>query len=296
MKIYDCFMYYDEDLLLDLRLNYLSQYVDFFVICESSFTHRGERKKLNFELNKFKEFKNKIIYLNLDHQPLNIKNINVEDSEEEKENKNIFNGYAHDIFQRQYLELGLKNTDDDDIIFISDIDEIPKLENFDFSKIGNNIICFKQKLFYYKFNLLYKNFDWFGTKCCKKKIFKSPQWLREIKSKKYSPFRIDILFSKKKYSNITHVDDGGWHFSYIKSPDKLFEKLKNFAHYYEFEQSGIDFDQLKKLIDERRIIYNHGVDQRSNKWNSDIRLEKINLDYLPKNITENINKYSKFIA
>ena len=63
MKIFDCFMYYDEEMMLDFRLNYLNNFVDKFVICESTFTHSGKEKKLNFDIKKFSNFKNKIIFI-----------------------------------------------------------------------------------------------------------------------------------------------------------------------------------------------------------------------------------------
>ena len=73
MKIYDCFMYYDEDLLLEIRLNELNKYVKKFVIAEATYTHNGSKKKLNFDIQKFKKFKDKIEYIVVDDQPPNIR-------------------------------------------------------------------------------------------------------------------------------------------------------------------------------------------------------------------------------
>ena len=84
MKIYDCFMYYNEDVILNLRLNYLNKFVDNFVIVESKFNHKGEKKNLNFNIKKFSDFKDKIKYLVLDKQPNNIDQINKDDTEEDK--------------------------------------------------------------------------------------------------------------------------------------------------------------------------------------------------------------------
>ena len=83
------------------------------------------------------------------------------------------------------------------------------------------------------------------------KNFLSPQWLRNIKSKKYPLWRIDIFFSKK-YSNLHYVRDGGWHFTCIRTPEDLEKKLLNFAHRYEFEQSGLKINDIKKLIEEKK--------------------------------------------
>ena len=186
MNIYDCFMYFDEDLLLDLRLNILNKYVKKFIITEATYAHNGSKKKLNFDIRNFSKFKDKITYIVVDTPPPDIKKIKPNDSEEIKAQKLVYNGYARDIFQRQNLSRGLDQALENDIIIISDLDEVPNLENIDLENIKNKIIIFKQKMFYYKLNLVYPNFTWFGSKACKKKKLSSPQWLRNIKSKKYS--------------------------------------------------------------------------------------------------------------
>jgi len=183
MNIYDCFMYFDEDLLLDLRLNHLNKFVKKFVITEATYTHNGNKKKLQFDIKKFQKFKDKIIYLVVDKQPKNIMQLDENDSKEKRGEKLILNGMARDYFQRENLKRGLLNTSDEDLILVSDLDEIPNLENIDFTKIKNNIVIFEQKMFYYKFNLFYSDFIWQGTKGTKSKNFLSPQWLRNIKGK-----------------------------------------------------------------------------------------------------------------
>ena len=221
MNIYDCFMYYDEDLLLDIRLNSLEKFVKKFVITEATYAHNGENKKLNFDINKFKRFKDKIIYIVVDKQPKNILELKKEDTKEKTGEKLILNGMARDYFQRENLAKGLVDAKDEDLILISDLDEIPNLESLNFKNIKNNIIIFEQKIFYYKLNLLYDNFLWQGTRAIKNKNFLSPQWLRNIKSKKYPRWRIDTIFSKKKYSDLMFVKNGGWHFTCLKTPDQL---------------------------------------------------------------------------
>ena len=197
MNIYDCFMYYDEDLLLDIRLNVLNKYVKKFVITEATYTHNGSRKKLNFNIQNFSKFKDKIEYIVVDQQPPDIKKISDSDSTKVLEEKLILNGMARDYFQRESLKKGLKNLDKDDLVIISDLDEIPNLENLQTNEIENNIIIFRQKMFYYKLNLLYDKFIWDGSKAVKYKNFISPQWLRNIKSKKYPIWRLDVFFLKK---------------------------------------------------------------------------------------------------
>ena len=295
MNIYDCFMYYDEDLLLDLRLNILDKYVKKFVITEATYTHNGSKKKLNFNINNFRKFKDKIEYIVVDQQPPDIKEIKAQDSKKITEDKLILNGMARDYFQRECLNKGLQNLEKDDLVIISDLDEIPNIQNLNFSEIKDNIVIFRQKMFYYKFNLIYDDYIWAGSKAVKYKNFISPQWLRNIKSKKYPSWRFDVLFSRKKYSNLYYIDNGGWHFTCIRTPEDLEKKLLNFAHHYEFEQSGLKIGDLKKLISEKRVMYDHSVDQRGYKWSGKSILRRISDDLLPSYIKNNSSKFKDWL-
>ena len=295
MNIYDCFMYYDEDLLLDIRLNSLEKFVKKFVITEATYAHNGENKKLNFDINKFKRFKDKIIYIVVDKQPKNILELKKEDTKEKTGEKLILNGMARDYFQRENLAKGLVDAKDEDLILISDLDEIPNLERLNFKNIKNNIIIFEQKIFYYKLNLLYDNFLWQGTRAIKNKNFLSPQWLRNIKSKKYPRWRIDTIFSKKKYSDLMFVKNGGWHFTCLKTPDQLEKKLLNYAHHYEFQESGLKIADIKKFISEKRVIYDYKVDQKEFKWSGRSTLKKLETKFLPSYISKNVHKYSDWL-
>ena len=295
MNIYDCFMYFDEDLLLDLRLNILDKYVKKFVIAEATYTHNGQHKKLNFDINKFKKFKDKITYIVVEESPPSIKDLVDNEPKHIRGEKLILNGMARDYFQRESLTKGLSEATQDDLILISDLDEIPNLDNLNLAKINNEIIIFGQKMFYYKLNLLYEEYIWWGTKGIKKKFFKSPQWLRNIKSKKYSKWRLDVLFSKKKYSNLHYVKNGGWHFTCLRTPAELEKKLLNFAHHYEFEESGLKIDDLKKLIDEKRVMYDHNIDQKNYKWSGKSLLKKIENKFLPSYITSNKDRFKNWL-
>ena len=288
-------MYFDEDLLLDLRLNVLNKYVKKFIITEATYTHNGTKKKLNFDINKFKKFRDKIVYIVVDKPPPNILEPLQDEPKHKKGEKLILNGMARDYFQRENLNRGLSSSHEEDLILISDLDEIPNLASLDFSKIKNEIIIFEQKMFYYKLNLHYKEFNWIGTKAVRKKNFISPQWLRNIKGKKYSKWRIDVLFSKKKYSNLIFVKNGGWHFTCIRTPEELEKKLLNFAHHYEFEESGLKIKDLKKLISEKRVMYDHNIDQKGYKWSGESRLHKIENDFLPKYVGSNLEKYKDWL-
>jgi len=295
MNIYDCFQYFDEDLLLDIRLNILNQYVKKFVITEATYAHNGAKKKLNFNINNFKKFKDKIDYLVVDKPPPNLMDLIDNEHEHQKGEKLILNGMARDYFQRESLIKGLKNVEENDMVLISDLDEIPNLSELNLSKVKNKIIIFEQKMFYYKLNLLYADSFWCGTKACRKKHLISPQWLRNIKAKKYPRWRFDLLFSKKKYTDIFFVKNGGWHFTYLKTPEDLEKKLLNFAHHYEFEKSGLNIADIKKFMAEKRVVYDHNVDQKGYKWSGKSKLKRIQNNFLPQYISSNLDKYKNWL-
>ena len=290
-KIYDCFMYYDEDLLLDFRLNYLSPFVHKFVIVEANYTHSGKKRKLHFNINKYLKFKEKIIYIPIYEKPEKLNLILKEDSDRDKDKKFIINGYLRENFQRNQIKLGLNDAKDEDIVIVSDLDEIPNIEDLDFDKIKKKIIIFKQFFLFYKFNLFYKKRSWYGPRACRKKNLINPQWLRDIKIKKYSIFRPDILFSQKKYNSIFIVKNGGWHFTNLKDPKKIHDKFSNYLHHREFEYSNIKIKDIKSMIKNKISIYNHEVDKSQNKFDGTVKLYKLSNIYLPKYLVKNISKY-----
>ncbi len=267
--IYDCFSYLDEDLLLDLRLNILNDFVDFFVIVEGNKTWQNNSKKLKFDINKYSKFKNKIKY------------IKVEDLPEGED------PYKRENYQRNSILRGLSNADDEDIIMISDLDEIPNpkvLTNF---KKEMKYAAFKQKHFYYKFNLQSNNYPyWYGTRICIKKFLKSPQWLRDLKFKKRPFWRIDKL----RLNNI--IDEGGWHFCNLKKPDLLLYKYQNLCE----TNDPINFKEKidKKFLDineiSKRIELGHDIIGRKDNFS------KIELDNsFPNYLLDNREKYHEWI-
>ena len=295
MKIFDCFMYFDEEIVLDLRLNTLNEYVDYFVIVESSFTHKGEKRNLMFNHQKFSKFKNKIIYLVYDEEPENIKKVLNTDNESEKSIKYILNAAYRENGQRNFISKGIINADDNDLILVSDVDEIPNLENFDVNEIREKIILFKQEMFYYKFNLKLPNLIWTGTKGCKKKNLISPQWLRNIKDRKYSFFRFDTIFSKTKYISIKLINNGGWHFSNIKTAKEIEFKLRSYLHHREFDLNPMTTEQIKNIIENKQAIYDLNVDKKVNKIGDGSKLNDYPLNKLPRYLQKNINKYEKWM-
>lgn len=129
-------------MLLDIRLNTLDKYVDKFVIVESNFYHNGKAKDLTFDINDYLSFKEKIIYIKVLEKPLEIKTYNDNDFK----SVDIFNSLLLENFQRNKILLGLVNAHTEDIVIISDIDEIPNLTNIDFELISKNLY-FLNKIF-----------------------------------------------------------------------------------------------------------------------------------------------------
>ena len=295
MKIFDCFMYFDEDVVLDVRLNFLDKFVDKFVIIESEYNHKGERRDPLFDIKKFKKFKDKITYILINDIPLGIEKINTEDNKKEVYRKSIFNAWKRENLQRNQIQKGLTEANEEDWIIISDLDEIPNLAEIDLKNIKDNLIFFKQNMMYYKFNLKLENYTWVGSKMCKMKNLKSPQWIRDIKDKKYGWWRVDTYFSKRKYQNIFFVENGGWHFSYLKDPKNIEKKLKSYLHHIDYDLNPIGEKGIEKMINDKRTIYNLRADQKENKFDGANKLIKININSLPSYILENKDKLKDWI-
>ena len=270
MKVIDCFMYFDEDLVLDIRLNVLDKFVDKFVIAEGTLDHAGNEKKLNFDIEKFPKFKNKIQYLIINDIPKTVK----------KFKKNWEPSHIRDQFQRNSLERGYADAKEEDLIMISDIDEIPNPETIKEFDIKKKYACFIQKNFQSKLNLLNTTEAfWAGTKICQKKLLKSPQWLRNIKTKKV-PF---WKFYKERRPQL--INNGGWHFSYLKKPDGISKKIYSFAHQ---EFNKIEFTDVSIISD--KIKNQEDIFGRNYKYN------KIQLnEEFPKYITNNQERFKDWL-
>ena len=296
MKIIDCITYFNEPMLFELRLNILEKYVDEFIVCEAKYTHAGEEKNLNFDINKFKNFKEKINYIVVETEPNNL--INIKDFGKQKNSIKRINAQKRILHQREAIFREAKKKNTNDWIIYSDSDEIPNLEIFNLKKCKKKIVLFNQKLFYYKFNLCLPNYKWFGSKACKVKDLNSITDLRNIKTKKYDWWRIDTLFKKNKFINLEIVDLGGWHFTEIKSPEEILEKHLNDEHHDEFELTNIGLEDVKKMINNRYIHYDHNADKKNFnlKWskNIQVKLSKVEDEVLPKYLIQNKKKYENW--
>ena len=167
MKIYDCTTYYSEDLMLDIRFNILNENIHKFIVVESLFSHSGNKKKLNFDINNFKKFKDKIVYLVIENEPQNIDFTYGNDTPSHIKRLNSLKRIEQSY---DYMKEGVEEASDDDLIILSDNDEIPNLTSREFLSCNHNkILIFEQLFFYYKFDLLYDQIPWYGSKACKKK-------------------------------------------------------------------------------------------------------------------------------
>ena len=265
-KIIDCITFFNENFIFDFRFQVIKDYVDYFVICESKYDHKGKPKKLNFNINKYSNF-TKVKYI-------------VHEDPFPKSN----NAWKNQAIQREYLLKNLTFVSDDDLIFFSDPDEIPNpkvLINFDLKKKYG---IFLQKNFNYKFNLFnpYES-PWDGPRVCKKKNLKSIDYIRQkvwSKNLRYKFYRID------KERNIEVFKDAGWHFNNIMKPEDISLKLKTFAH---TEYSGDEFsspDLIRKRINQGIDLFNRGY-----------TYTKVDLDKtFPKYLLDNQFFYKDFIA
>ena len=253
-------MYNNENLILDIRLNSLNKYIEKFVIVESRFDHQGNEKKLNFKIENFQKFKDKIIYLIIEKFPNNLSN------------------WGRENYQRDFILNGLVKAEEDDYIIISDIDEIPNMLKLNLIK-KHKFSVFEQKMFYYKINLHNKTEPiWYGSRICKKKYLRSPQWLRDQKVKK-------IPFWKFYKVNWNIIKNGGWHFSFLMSADQIKLKLNSYAH---AEYNNNNYNSLEKI--------NSAINSKVDLFDREIIFEKIPFDEsFPSYIFLNKEKFKDWI-
>ena len=293
MKIFDCTNFFNEDMMYGLRLKILDKYIDKFVVAESRYSHSGEPKKLNFNIDLYPEFKDRIIYIVVDNEPTDLtdlKNLSYDQAQGMKR----MNSLKRIKQQYDALSSGIEGANENDLIILSDCDEIPNLKNLENLK-NNQIIIFKQLLFYYKFDLHHNAMTWYGSKGCLKKNLKTFNWLRNIKNKKYNFWRLDTYFSNNKYTNLKIIDEGGWHFTNIKSPEDIVMKLSNFGEHNEFEMSDIDVEKMTKLVKEKKVYFNHTADKSDlNKYSYGHQLQKIEKNLLPKYLIDNYSNFQEW--
>ena len=251
--IYDCFPFYDEYMLLEIRLNELYPYVDKFVLVEATHTFSGEPKRLYYDEVKdtkvFAPFKDKIIHLIHDVIPDSRKRQN-------------------DFDQRNAIAAGLSEAKADDLIIVSDVDEIIKPEVFSTMKDKYLPGRLQMKCYYYYFNCL-SNVEWYYPAFCRFKDYHGAQFLRNKEGREYHK----IL-----------IKDAGWHFSYLMSAKRIAEKI------------GV----LSEAIFDTPYFRNEERIQRCIDSGTDL-FERENIEYrivpldAPRYVMNNIDRFKEFI-
>tara|TARA_B110000971_G_scaffold55033_1_gene55994 strand:+ start:1236 stop:2147 length:912 start_codon:yes stop_codon:yes gene_type:complete len=302
MKIFDCTTYFDEPMMYNLRLNILDKHIDEFVVCEALYTHKGEKKKINFDKNLYPKFKNRITHLIVRNEPEKLTPLEQNPSKEYLvKNHSSFRLNAAKRIEKQRNEIAklFDEKNNNDWIIYSDSDEIPNLSLTDLSKIKHKIVLFNQSVFYYKFNLMLPSYEWFGSKACLYKNLSSISDLRNIKTKKYNWWRLDTFFKKDKFINLHIAQSGGWHFTEIKNAKEIYNKHKNDEHHDEFDLTDISEKDIENMIKEQYIPYDHTIDKKDyeKKWNKNnrVKLLKVNDDKLPSYLLKNRIEYLEWL-
>lgn len=274
-NIFDTFLYYDEIDILKIRLRYLHPYICKFIICECDYDFNGNYKGFNFNINNFKEFETQIIYYKY------------------KLNKNKINNdwFIHDSSRDYLFQKTKKIAKKDSLIIHGDIDEIPNDKYLSFFKKSNinnfSIFCFKQKGYFFKFNLYDDKEFWIKSKITKLKNIKSFSQLRKLKGKNYHFLRLDTFLHPDKSIKIRVLQNGGWHFTYMRSTEDI---IKKFSSVIEFKyKKKLTKSTINDLLGKKINIINllHG---------SATYLKKININQeFPKNLCDILFDYKYLI-
>jgi len=284
MKIYDCFIFFKELDLLEIRLKILDKVVDYYVIVEADKTHRGKEKPLHFQENKkrFEKWKDKIIHVVVRDMP----KVGMAYGKNWKVNSLLKGGpWKLEAYQKKKIIRGLKNCNKEDIIMMSDVDEIPnpnKISEMVEKLKKEEIVFFHQKFYYYFLNG-FANQNWIGTRSCKFKTLRKKFNLNMNRFRHLwnIPLRIQMLRGRKIYT----IKDGGWHFSYLGDEKFIRNKIFSAAH---FEKDRPEFTDLRKLKEKRDL----GTDL----FGRDLKIKYIPIDEsFPEEIRRNKKEYSKFI-
>ena len=275
MKIYDCITYCGEDLLLKIRFETLFNKVDKFVIVEANRFFNGEVKPKLFDIKKFEKYKEKIDFYYIENLP-----------------KFNGNNLQYENFIKDQIKLGLKNLNDEDIVLISDADEIPNLKNEKYKNFDSAV--FLQKMFYYKFNInAYEGLKFKNkiacTKSCKFKFFKSFKQVREFRVKNIPWWRIDKKIKR-------HVEtDGGWHFSFLMKSKDIKSKLSRFEHEIKHLKKNEKYE-MDNLMDIKKIEENI-INLKDPYDRNHVKLKKVKIDEnFPEYILLNKNELNEFIV
>jgi beta-1,4-mannosyl-glycoprotein beta-1,4-N-acetylglucosaminyltransferase len=254
--VYDCFTFFNELDILEIRLNTLKDVVDKFVLVEATRTHQGKEKPLYFSENKarYKEFGDKIIHIVIDEYP-------------PYEGKSA---WTLERYQRDMIAKGWKDCKKGDIILVSDADEIPNPETIQAYKDKSGVFVFRQSMYYYYLNCLNvsnaSNYKWDGTVMCKFKYHLSPMDLRDIiyiqpgnhierfLPRMYSKFLL-CKWQLAHFKKVKCLENGGWHFSYLGGVQMIINKLEAFAHAEYNKDEYKDPQKIEEALKDGKDIF-----------------------------------------
>ena len=240
MKRVDCFTFYNELDMLKYRLSILNEHVDYFILVESTHTHVGKEKQLYYNDNKelFKEFHSKIIHIIVDDFPFKFPNIDIAKSEQ----------WKNENFQRNAIVRGLNQLSllDEDIIIISDLDEIPDpniLSNIKQNKLViNDVYKLEQDFYYYNLNSKMAN-KWYHSKI--------------LSYKKY--IELNITTENIRHYNCQIIRNAGWHLSYFGNSQFIQNKIQQFGHQEFNSEQYTNIDKIQERIDNCIFLYNNPI-------------------------------------
>lgn len=258
IQLIDCFIFYNELDLLTYRMNILNNIVDYFIIVESTHTHTGKEKPLFFNQNKhlFKQFKDKIIHIIVDDFPHKFPNINCDNNDQ----------WINEKFQRNAIPRGfnyINNLNPDDLIIISDLDEIPDPNTLNNVKKGDIKVDFailEMDLYYYNLNTQYTT-KWHHSKIISYKKYKHLNLTCDnIRLHQYSQW-------------VNTITNGGWHLSYFGDVNFIKNKIMNFAHQELNNDNYTDLSKIEERVNNTRDLYDRS--------DNPTRIEIIDNIYLP---------------
>lgn len=262
--IYDTFIFFNELDILELRLNVLNDVVDYFVLVESTLTFQGKSKPLVYRDNKdrFSKFAKKIIHVVVEDTPANVA------------------PFDREYFQRDAILRGLERCSSDDLVLISDIDEIPNPLSIPTQLRKGTYCAFSQSLFYYQLNcksLEHDGLPW--SLLARFDGLSSPANLR----KELVALQGSILAgSNTNEHKFSIIENGGWHFSYLGSPQTIIKKIEAFSHSELNLPEYKNIESIQEAIKEGRDLFGRPL---SFVW--------VGLDSLPEYVKNHAKKYSE---
>jgi hypothetical protein len=267
MKIYDCFIFYNEFELLDLRIAEMYDHVDYMVLVEGNTTFQNQPKNFNFaQRAKDYEHLTKLIYIGVEDMPMSP------------------DPWENERYQRDSIMLGIEDAADDDLIIISDVDEILRPENIDqLRKNQADIYGFRMPLFNFKFNYMLSTQDkyyvWSGA--LKKKFLRSPEDFRRQRH------ALNNLAWQYNDGVIQIIEHAGWHFTYLGNDDFAKNKIQSFAHADDNRP-----EVLNKIDIDASIKLGRGIKLDNPDY---LFTPVLADDYLPGTIIKNTSKYKNFL-